>query len=164
MGMLDAINLKQKIKKSNYNARMEKLEIKLGQLERKALENKVPITIVFEGWGASGKGRLINELLQVLDPRGVKVYSTQVPNEEEIYRPFMWRFWTKIPERGRIAIYSRSWYSRFIVEKMDPMMDKLPVDKAYREVNDFERQLVDDGHIIIKFFLHISRKEQKKAF
>ena len=67
----------------------------------------MPITIVFEGWGASGKGRLINELLQVLDPRGVKVYSTQMPNEEEIYRPFMWRFWTKIPERGRMVIYSQ---------------------------------------------------------
>ena len=70
MGILNAIDLKQKIKKSEYNARMEKLEIKLGQLERKALDNKVPITIVFEGWGASGKGRQINELLQVLDPRG----------------------------------------------------------------------------------------------
>ncbi len=164
MEIMDAIDLKQRIKKSDYNARMEKLEIKMGQLERKALENKVPITIVFEGWGASGKGRQINELLQVLDPRGVKVYSTQVSNEEEIYRPFMWRFWTKIPERGRMAIYGRSWYSRFIVEKLDPMMSKLPVDKAYQEVNNFERQLVDDGHVIIKFFLHISRKEQKKRF
>ena len=164
MGILNAIDLKQKIKKSDYNAQMEKLEIKMGQLERKALENKVPITIVFEGWGASGKGRQINELLQVLDPRGVKVYSTQVSNEEESYRPFMWRFWTKIPERGRLAIYGRSWYSRFIVEKLDPMMSKLPVDKAYQEVNNFERQLVDDGHVIIKFFLHISRKEQKKRF
>ncbi len=164
MEMLNAIDLNKKIKKSDHKARMEKLEIKMGELQRKARENNVPITIVFEGWGASGKGRLINELLQVLDPRGVRVYSTQVSNEEELLRPFLWRFWTKIPERGRIVIYDRSWYSRFIVEKMDPMMGKLPVDKAYEEVNCFERQLVDDGHVVIKFFLHISRKEQKKRF
>ena len=88
MGMLDAIDLKQEMKKSEYNARMEKLKMKMGQLERKALENKVPITIVFEGWGASGKGRQINELLQVIDPRGVKVYSTQVSNEELMLRSF----------------------------------------------------------------------------
>ena len=164
MGLLNALDLDAKIEKSDYQAEMEKLEIKMGQLQRKAWERNVPITIVFEGWGASGKGRLINELLQVLDPRGVKVYSTQAPNEEELRRPFMWRFWTKIPERGRVAIYNRSWYSRFIVEKMDPIMIQLPSDKAYQEVNGFERQLVDDGHVVIKFFLHISRKEQKKRF
>ena len=164
MSLLNALDLNAKINKSNYKVMMEELEIKMGHLQRKARENNVPITIVFEGWGASGKGRLINELLQVLDPRGVRVHSTQAPNEEELLRPFMWRFWTKIPERGRVAIYDRSWYSRFIVEKMDPIMSKLPVDKAYQEVNGFERQLVDDGHVVIKFFLHISRKEQKKRF
>lgn len=164
MSLLNALDLNAKINKSNYKVMMEELEIKMGHLQRKARENNVPITIVFEGWGASGKGRLINELLQVLDPRGVRVHSTQAPNQEELLRPFMWRFWTKIPERGRVAIYDRSWYSRFIVEKMDPIMSKLPVDKAYQEVNGFERQLVDDGHVVIKFFLHISRKEQKKRF
>lgn len=164
MGVLDKVDLSQKIPKADYKASMEALEINMGQLQRQAHEMGVPITIIFEGWGAAGKGRLINELLLALDPRGVKVHSTLAPNQEEFYRPFLWRFWTKIPEKGRMAIYDRSWYSRFIVEKMDPMMKKLPMEKAYDEVNCFERQLVDDGHIIIKFFLHISRKEQKKRF
>ena len=164
MGMLEAVDLTQKLSKDDYNASMDALEINMGQLQRQAYEMGVPITIVFEGWGASGKGRLINELLLALDPRGVKVHSTLAPNQEEFYRPFLWRFWTKIPEKGRMAIYDRSWYSRFIVEKMDPMMEKLPVKKAFDEVNCFERQLIDDGHIIIKFFLHISRVEQKKRF
>ena len=164
MGLLDDIDLSQKLPKADYNASMDALEINMGQLQRQAHEMGVPITIVFEGWGASGKGRLINELLLALDPRGVNVHSTLAPNQEEFYRPFLWRFWTKIPEKGRMAIYDRSWYSRFIVKKMDPMMEKLPKQKAYDEVNCFERQLIDDGHIIIKFFLHISRSEQKKRF
>lgn len=164
MSLLDAVDLSQKLSKEEYDAFMDALEINMGQLQRQALEMKVPITIVFEGWGAAGKGRLINELLLALDPRGVKVHSTLAPNSEEFHRPFLWRFWTKIPEKGRMAIYDRSWYSRFIVEKMDPLMEKLPVEKTYDEVNSFERQLSDDGHIIIKFFLHISRREQKKRF
>jgi AMP-polyphosphate phosphotransferase len=164
MGMLDTVDLSQKLSKADYDAAMESLEINMGQLQRQAHERGVPITIVFEGWGSSGKGRLVNELLLSLDPRGVKVHSTVAPNQEEFFRPFLWRFWTKIPEKGRIAIYDRSWYSRFIVEKMDPVLDTLPVQKAYAEVNAFERQLIDDGHIIIKFFLHISRQEQKKRF
>ncbi|MDA0710993.1 MAG: phosphate--AMP phosphotransferase [bacterium] len=162
--MLDTVDLSQKLSKADYDAAMESLEINMGQLQRQAHERGVPITIVFEGWGSSGKGRLVNELLLSLDPRGVKVHSTVAPNQEEFFRPFLWRFWTKIPEKGRIAIYDRSWYSRFIVEKMDPVLDTLPVQKAYAEVNAFERQLIDDGHIIIKFFLHISRQEQKKRF
>jgi polyphosphate kinase 2 (PPK2 family) len=164
MGMLDSVDMSQQLAKGDHKARMEELEINMGKLQRVALDNGVPITIVFEGWGAAGKGRLISELLQTLDPRGVNVYSTQTPNEEEFLRPFLWRFWTVVPARGRMVIYDRSWYSRFVVENMDRMMDKMPVDKAYEEVNCFERQLVDDGHIIIKFFLHISREEQKKRF
>ncbi|MDP6041019.1 MAG: phosphate--AMP phosphotransferase, partial [Candidatus Latescibacteria bacterium] len=164
MGMLDSVDLSQKLDKDDYKARMEELEINMGQLQRLALDNGVPITILFEGWGASGKGRLINELLQNLDPRGVNVYSTQAPSDEEFLRPFLWRFWTKVPARGRMVIYDRSWYSRFIAEKTDRMMDEMPAEKAYEEGNCFERQLIDDGPIIVKFFLHISREEQKKRF
>lgn len=165
MGLLEQVDLSQKVPKADYKARMEEIEIYMGQLQRLARENGVPITIVFEGWGAAGKGRLINELLLALDPRGVNVYSTVVTQNDEVaLRPFLWRFWTKIPAKGRIVIYDRSWYSRFLVEKIDPMMGKLPLDRAYDEVNSFERQLIDDGHLIIKFFLHISKKEQKNRF
>ncbi|MCZ6634407.1 MAG: polyphosphate:AMP phosphotransferase, partial [bacterium] len=104
------------------------------------------------------------ELLQVLDPRGVNVYSTQPPSEEERMRPFLWRFWTKTPARGRIAIFDRSWYGRFLVDKMDTIAGRMPMHKAYEEVNSFERQLVDDGHVMIKFFLHISQEEQRRRF
>ncbi len=160
--MLEKLDLSKKTKKSDYKRLMDDLELKLGVLQRQATELKIPIIIVFEGWGASGKGRRINELLMALDPRGVNVYPTHPPQEEEYYRPFLWRFWTKTPARGRIAIFDRSWYGRFLVERMDRTISKMAWTRAYDEVKAFERQLIDDGCVVVKFFLHISQKEQRK--
>jgi len=128
------------------------------------LELKVPVVIVFEGWEAAGKGTVINELILPLDPRGFKVHSTFAPNEEESLRPFLWRFWTKTPARGRIAVFDRSWYRRVLNERVDGDVKKKNLDKVLGDINSFEKQLADDGCLIIKFFLHISRKEQKKRF
>lgn len=162
--MLETVDLATKVRKKDYKALVDDLEVRVAGLQRLAIDHKIPIAILFEGWGASGKGRLISELLQTLDPRGVNVHPIHSPNEEEYLRPFLWRFWTKTPERGRIAIFDRSWYGRFLVDQMDRIAGKISMQKAYEEINAFERQLVDDGHVIFKFFLHISQKEQKKRF
>jgi len=162
--MLEQIDLSKKLEKTEYKSIIADLEIKLGELQRKAWELKIPIIVVFEGWGASGKGTLINQLMLAMDPRGFTVYNIKPPNEEESYRPFLWRFWIKTPVKGRIAIFDRSWYRRVLVERIDKIVSEKSCRLAYNEINAFEKQLVDDGFVIIKFFLHITQKEQKKRF
>ncbi len=120
--------------------------------------------MLFEGWDAAGKGTLINNLILNLDPRGYNVYPVNAPTKEEEFKPFLWRFWIKTPAKGQIAIFDRSWYGKVLVERVDKIVKKKEWKIAFHEINVFERQLTDDGFVIIKFFLHISKKEQKKRF
>lgn len=160
--MLEKVDLSKKIEKPQYKNIMSELELKIGELQREAKELKIPVIIVLEGWEAAGKGTLINKLILPLDPRGFNVHSILPANEEEKLRPFLWRFWTKTPVNGRIAIFDRSWYRRVLIERVDGLVKKSEWTKAYDEIKSFERQLADDGNVIVKLFLHISKKEQKE--
>jgi polyphosphate kinase 2 (PPK2 family) len=162
--MLKEIDLKVRLDKKKFKAIMPELGLKLGELQRAARVKQIPILIVFEGWGASGKGTMINNLIMPLDPRGFAVLTTKAPNEEEYFRPFLWRFWTKIPERGRITIFDRSWYGHVLGDRVDELLPKTELATTYGEIASFERQLAEDGYIIIKFWLHIDKKEQKRRF
>lgn len=162
--MLEKIDLAKKIEKDKYKELISEMEIKIGELQRKARELKIPVIILFEGWDAAGKGTQINKLILPLDPRGFNVYPINPPNEEEKLRPFLWRFWVRTPQCGRIAIFDRSWYGRVLVERVDKIVSKPTWQRAYEEIKSFERQLADDGCVIIKLFLHIDKKEQKKRF
>lgn len=162
--MLEQVDLKQKLSKTEYQSAMAELGRKAGALQRSAKELKIPVIIVFEGWDAAGKGTCINQLMQRLDPRGFQVHPISAPNTEEALRPFLWRFWTKMPENGRMAIFDRSWYGRVLAERMDKLVPKRVWSHAFTEIKSFERQLVDQDAVVIKFFLHISKKEQKKRF
>ena len=141
---------------------MDKLAPKFAALQREARAKGLSVMVVFEGWGASGKGTMISRLIQPLDPRGFKVFTIQAENEEEHMHPFLWRFWTKTPAKGRMHIFDRSWYRRVITEQMDAPMDQKRLDAAYHQILSFEEQLSADGTLIIKFFLHISADEQEK--
>jgi len=162
--MLENIDLSRCVAKDEYKKRKQELELKLAELQRKAKDLKIPIMIVFEGWDAAGKGTLINHLILPLDPRGFNVYSTLPPSEEEAHRPFLCRFWKRTPASGRIAIFDRSWYRRVLVDRVDEHIEKKELAQAFEDITSFERQLADDGNIIIKMFLHISKKEQKERF
>lgn len=162
--MLDKIDLKKKCSGKEYKARLEEESAKLSVLQRKCKEAKIPVIIVFEGFGAAGKGTQINRLIQAMDPRGFSVYTSNRESEDEMLRPFLWRFWTKIPAKGRFAIFDRSWYRRVLVDRFDKITKKEELPKAYRDILSFERQLTDDGTVIIKLFLYISKEEQKKRF
>jgi len=158
------IDLSKKIDKKEFKAVMPRLELKAGELQRKAREKGIPIVIVFEGWGAAGKGTQINNLMLTLDPRGFNVNLTKAPNEEEIMRPFLWRFWLKLPAAGRISIFDRSWYRRVLNDRVGKLVTKKEYQRAFGEITSFEKDLCDEGTVIVKFFLHISKKEQKKRF
>lgn len=162
--MLEKIDLSRKIGKAEYKEAMSELELKLSALQREIIQLKIPVIVVFEGWDAAGKGTLINRLILTLDPRHFSVSSTLKPTEEERLRPFLWRFWIKTPAKGRMAVFDRSWYGRVLIDRVSGTAKKKEWVNAYKEINAFERQLADDGNVILKFFLHISKKEQKKRF
>jgi len=162
--MLKNIDLSRKVKKTEYKEAKDALELRLAALQRRVKELGIPVIIAFEGWGAAGKGTLINELILPLDPRGFKVHSALSPNEEEALRPFLWRFWRWTPARGFQAIFDRSWYRRVLADRVAGEVKGKQLQQAFEDIRSFERQLADDGNVIIKFFLHISKGEQKRRF
>jgi len=162
--MLEKVDLKQALKKSAYKAVFEPLQFELAALQREAVENGVPVVIVFEGWEAAGKGTCINRLVERLDPRGFKVHPICAPTDDEKHHPYLWRFATRIPRKGRIAIFDRSWYGRVLVGRVDRLVPAATWKRAYEQILQFERQLTDDGVVIVKFWLHIAKREQARRF
>ncbi|MBN2583722.1 MAG: phosphate--AMP phosphotransferase [Planctomycetes bacterium] len=162
--MLELIDAARRTSKEQYQKAFPDLEIRLGQCQRAAQAAGVPVVIVFEGWDAAGKGTMINRLTQGMDPRGFKVHPISAPNETERYYPWMWRFWKALPTAGTFAIFDRSWYGHVLVERVDGMIPEPQWQEAYEDIRQFERQLADDGVVLIKFWLHIDRKEQKRRF
>lgn len=160
--MLDKVDLSKKLSKTEYNNIRCQLEPRLGDLQRQAKRLNIPIILIFEGWGAAGKGVLLNELILGLDPRGYTVYAMGDPTEEEQMRPHLRRYWLRTPEQGRIAIFDQSWYRRVLSDRVRERAKAAEWLRAYQEINSFEQQLADDGCIVVKFFLHISKEEQKK--
>lgn len=162
--MLEKIDLLKTVEKEVFKQVVKEEGEKLGLLQRECKEKGIPVMIVFEGMGAAGKGTQINRLIQSMDPRGFYVYASNQSNEEERMRPFLWRFWTKTPEKGRITIFDRSWYRRVLIDRFEKEVDDMALPGAYQDILSFEKQLTDDGMVIIKLFLYISKEEQKKRF
>jgi AMP-polyphosphate phosphotransferase len=162
--MLENLNLKKKLSREEYKQRIPALQTRLYDLEKACWDNGVPTLIVFEGWDASGKGTTISTLTQRLDPRGFKLYPITAPRTYEQQRPWLWRFWLKVPNRGEMVIFDHSWYGRVLEERVEHTIPQKAWRQAYRDIVDFERMLADDNTTIVKFFLHISRKEQHHRF
>lgn len=162
--MLEQLDLTKKMSKKECKERMAVLEPELARLQRTCKAEKIPVMIVFEGFGASGKGYQISRLIRALDPRGFYVHSIGSESEEERMHPFLWRFWTKTPAKDQIAIFDRSWYRKVLIERFDQTVSEKKLIPHYNEINSFERQLAVDGTVIIKLFLVIDKKEQKKRF
>lgn len=162
--MLEKIDLTKTMSKEEYQAIKPAMEARLGELQRQCRTLNIPVMIAFEGFGAAGKGLQIGELIQSLDPRGFHVFAIKKENEEEQMRPFMWRFWTKTPERGRIAIYDGSWYRKVNIDRFEKRTKKKDLPNMFQSIRSFEKQLTDDGNVLIKLFLAVNQKEQKKRF
>jgi polyphosphate kinase 2 (PPK2 family) len=162
--MLEKIDLSKKLDKHTYKQNMQVLSERLYEVQKRSWDAGIPVAIIFEGWDAAGKGTSIQTLTSPLDPRGFKLYPIRASRTFEKQRPWLWRFWLKLPADGEWAIFDRSWYGRVLVERVEQLVPEQEWRKAYRDIADFERTISDDGTLIIKFFLHISKKEQKKRF
>lgn len=162
--MLESVDLSLALEKPVYAQELHILQSELRSLQIQLSEQRRPIVIVYEGWDAAGKGGNITRLTERLDPRFFTVYGIGKPTQEELDHHYLWRFWTKLPARDHLVILDRSWYGRVLVERVEGFATEVEWRRAYGEINTFEKVLIEDGTIVIKFWLHISRDEQLVRF
>jgi polyphosphate:AMP phosphotransferase len=161
---LRALPLDQELSTKDYEAAREKWLGRLNQAVRAAQAAKRSLVFVFEGWDAAGKGGAIRRLTSAMDPRFYSVIPVAKPTDEEKQYHYLWRFWRQIPRDGRVAIFDRSWYGRVLVERLEGFCREAEWKRAYGEINDFEEQLTRHGTIVLKYWLHVSYKEQLRRF
>lgn len=162
--MLERLDLSLKMPRDEYDTWLKTLQADLHQLAYQVYLQKLPIILVFEGMDASGKGGTIKRLTEKMDPRGYVVWPIAAPHGDDRERHYLYRFWRRLPEQGEIAIFDRSWYGRVLVERLEGFCTEEAWRRAYSEINQFERQFVDFGGIIFKFWMHISKEEQLERF
>jgi polyphosphate kinase 2 (PPK2 family) len=170
MGRLDQLDLSKSLSRSEEQRGLENAWARLAQL-RLTLGGQIgdkgigpAVLVLFEGWDASGKGGAIKRLVAPIDPRHVRVAQFAAPTPDEKRHHFLWRFWDKLPGRGGMAIFDRSWYGRVLVERVEGFATREQWLRAYDAINHFERSLTDEETILIKLWLHISADEQLKRF
>ncbi len=170
MGRLDEIDLAQSLSRKEEARALDRGWERLAQL-RLTLGGQIgtkeigpPLCVLFEGWDASGKGGAIKRLVSPIDPRHVRVVQFAAPTPDELRHQFLWRFWPVLPGKGGMAVLDRSWYGRVLVERVESFATREQWLRAYDEINAFEKALVDDGMILVKFWLHVSDAEQLKRF
>lgn len=162
-GRLEDVEHKQ-VEMEDYKRKLKDAQLRLLGWQRRLAESKNSVVIVMEGPDAAGKGGTIKRVVEKLDPRLVRVHSVVKPTAEEYQHHYMWRFWNKLPPYGHFVVYDRSWFGRVLVERVEKFCTAEEWKRAYREINEFERQLVDDGVILLKFYLFISKDEQLARF
>jgi polyphosphate kinase 2 (PPK2 family) len=140
------------------------LQEKLYELQVRYFLEKRRAVLVFEGWDAAGKGGAIKRLTAMMDPRGYKVWPGAAADEGEQAHHYLWRFASRLPPPGSLALFDRSWYGRVLVERVEGLVPAKAWGRAYDEINAFERMLTDDGVVMVKFFLHIDKATQLARF
>lgn len=161
---LDALDQNKAMDESDYRKALKDYQQRLLKQQSKLLRSRHSLIVVTEGPDAAGKGGALNRMCEKLDPRTVRVHAITKPTSEELAHHYLWRFWNKLPTRGHICIFDRSWYGRVLVERVEGFAREEEWRRAYREINDFERLLTDDGAVLVKLYLHIGKDEQLVRF
>jgi polyphosphate kinase 2 (PPK2 family) len=161
---LSEVDLSLKLDQADYLRKLNKVQQRLISVQHAYLKSGNSAAILFEGWDAAGKGGTIRCMSAVLDPRGFKVWPISAPRQYYLDRHYLARFFERLPPRGAISVFDRSWYGRVLVERIEKFASDAEWKRAYREINDFERMLTDHGTRVVKIFLHISPEEQLRRF
>lgn len=165
MPKLKDIELDNKvIDEEEYKIELKHLQKKLRELHNRIYRKRVPVIITYEGWDAAGKGGNIKRITEALDPRGFEVHPIASPEPHEKARHYLWRFWTRLPKDGHVAIFDRTWYGRVMVERLEGFCSENDWRRAYNEMNEFEKELSDWGAVIIKFWVQIDKDTQLARF
>ena len=164
MPKLASVDLSPALTDEEYSKELKKLQKRLGELHNVIYRKKIPVILCYEGWDAAGKGGNIRRVAYPLDPRGFDVRPIASPLPHELNRQYLWRFWTRLPRSGHICIFDRTWYGRVMVERLEGFCTEKDWQRAYNEINEFERQLTDWGAVVIKFWIHIDQEIQLARF
>ncbi|MCI8895494.1 MAG: polyphosphate:AMP phosphotransferase [Lachnospiraceae bacterium] len=162
--LLAEIPLDKSVDEEAYRKELKQLQQRLGELHNRLYRKKVPVIVAYEGWDAAGKGGNIKRITGALDPRGYEVHPIASPEPHEKARHYLWRFWTRLPKTGHIAIFDRTWYGRVMVERLEGFCSENDWMRAYNEINEFEKELHDWGAVIIKFWVQIDKDTQLFRF
>ncbi|HVO72589.1 MAG TPA: polyphosphate kinase 2 family protein [Ignavibacteriaceae bacterium] len=163
-----------KSKKEAEKKLLHNIEIMSGLQQKLYADDRYSLLIIFQAMDAAGKDGTISHVMSGLNPQGTQVFSFKQPSKEELDHGFLWRIQKCVPERGRIGIFNRSHYEDVLIVRVHNLIEKqkIPADlpnnniwkTRFREINDFEKYLYESGTAILKFFLHVSKEEQKKRF
>ena len=162
--ILQNIDLSKSISDDEYKEKKDKLQEEVAKLMYKFYQKGISQVLVFEGVDAAGKDGAIERLIKEVDPRLYRVHGISAPSKEELSRNYLWRFFTKLPKDGYVGIFSRSWYGRVMVERVEGFAKTNEWDRAYGEMLDMEKQIYDHGTLVLKFFVTIDKDEQLKRF
>ena len=164
MPKLSEISLDKSLTPEEYKKELSELQARLGVLHNELYRRKIPVVIAYEGWDAAGKGGNIKRITGALDPRGYEVQPIASPEPHEKARHYLWRFWNRLPKTGHITIFDRTWYGRVMVERLEGFCSENDWQRAYNEINEFEKELSDWGAILIKFWVQIDKEVQLQRF
>ena len=162
--MLESINLKKSLSKSAYQKAMPELQERLRKLQYAARASNLTTIICLEGWDAAGKGDVVRKLTQKLDPRLFRVHAGTPPTPIEQRYHFLHRYQVNLPNYGEMALFVHGWYRRVLEERCDKLVKRSEWRESFQQINEFERWLSDDGQLIVKFWMHISKKKQRQRF
>jgi polyphosphate kinase 2 (PPK2 family) len=164
--VLETIDLSKHLTREEYVRCLLERQLQLRELAYQLYVQKRTLLVVYEGWDAGGKGGNIKRVTEKLDPRGYEVFSIAAPKGEDATHHYLYRFWRRLkpPDEKQILVFDRSWYGRVMVERIEGFCTESEWKRAYREINEFERQLVDSGMILAKFWIHIGQDEQLRRF
>jgi AMP-polyphosphate phosphotransferase len=162
--VLDTLDLSKNLPHKAYKTELAAWQERLAELTDQKSFRRIALVAAFEGTDAAGKGGAIRRATAALDPRRFQVHSIAAPSDEELAQPYLWRFWRRLPRRGHVAVFDRTWYGRVLVERVEGLCTEAEWLRAYNEINDFEEQLIDAGVVLVKFWLAISKDEQLRRF
>jgi polyphosphate kinase 2 (PPK2 family) len=164
--MLNSIDLSKKLDRATYKKKLIDHQLRLRALAHELYVQKRSLVVVVEGWDAAGKGGAIRRVTEKIDPRGYQVYAIAAPAGDDKTHHYLWRFWRRLrpPEDKQIVVFDRSWYGRVLVERVEGFATPEEWKRAYREINEFERQLTDKGIMLAKLWFHVSPEEQLTRF
>lgn len=170
MSRLAKLDMSQRLDRDQYLARVQAEQRRLLQLRLHlggyagSRDIGPGLLVLFEGPDASGKGGAIRAIVGHLDPRHYEVVNYAAPSRAEKEHHFLWRFWKRVPGWGQMAVFDRSWYGRVLVERVEGFATPTEWKRAFETIRDFERSLVAEGIIVVKFWMHISDDEQLRRF
>ena len=138
-----------------FKQELKQAQEKLFSFQTKIKEAKLPVMVIFEGWGAAGKGSVIGRVIRNIDPRFFKVRTMKAPTKEEMRYPFLYRYLLEIPEAGKFTFFDTYWMNEVTTQLMEGDLDEAAYKQRVRSINTAERSLTDNGYLVMKFFFHI---------